>query len=283
MRTSAYTVGRVPRSHILPQPSNPHEINTLADGRLCALFMENTASGGSPHAQLETILLVLSPVWLSGCDETHARSAPSRLSSASAPGPTPAAARHRPRDSALSFYNNSDYGVSFRYPRNYLLEEEIAPEDSPTLRTQQELEAEQPGAILVASVLVPDDAYPNSAFTSGHLQLAVNSSVTEETCHSFVDPPNSSWPIAAGTTILPGIALQWRERHSVSDGTAYINRDYAGFSGGTCYELFLEVASTSSPNGDGPSSRADVVKVRRPLEKTVSSLELRAPAENRAP
>jgi hypothetical protein len=178
----------------------------------------------------------------------------------------------------LATYSNPTYGVSFRYPRNYLLEEEIEPDDSSTLWTQQELEAEQPGSVLVASVVVPDDAYPNTTFASGHLQFAVNSSVSEETCRSFVESANSGWPVAGGTTFLSGIAMQWRERHSVSAGNAYINRDYAGFSNGTCYEFFLEVASSSVPNGDGPSSRADVVKVRRPLEKAVSSLELRAPA-----
>jgi hypothetical protein len=93
-----------------------------------------------------------------------------------------------------------------------------------------------------------------------------------------VESANSGWPVAGGTTFLSGIAMQWRERHSASAGNTYINRDYAGFSNGTCYEFFLEVASSSVPNGDGPSSRADVVKVRRPLEKAVSSLELRAPA-----
>src|SRR6266704_1745323 len=119
---------------------------------------------------------------------------------------------------------------------------------------------------------------PNKTFASGHLQLAVNSSVSEETCRSFVESANSGWPAAGGTTFLSGIAMQWSERHSVSAGNAYINRDYTGFSNGTCYEFFLEVASTVAPNSDGPSSRADVVKVRRPLEKTVSSLEVRAPA-----
>ncbi len=222
--------------------------------------------------------LVLGTIWVSGCDDSHARSAPSRSSSASAEASAPSAAKHPPRDSVLATYSNPTYGVSFRYPRNYLLEEEIEPDDSSTLWTQQELEAEQPGSVLVASVVVPDDAYPNTTFASGHLQFAVNSSVTEETCRSFVESANSGWPVAGGTTFLSGIAMQWRERHSVSAGNAYINRDYAGFSDGTCYEFFLEVASSSVPNGDGPSSRADVVKVRRPLEKTVSSLELRAPA-----
>ncbi len=222
--------------------------------------------------------LVLVAIWLASCDDSHARSAPSRPSSASAQGTVPSAAKHPPRDSVLATYDNPTYGVSFRYPRNYMLEEEIEPDDSSTLWTQQELEAEQPGSVLVASVVVPDDAYPNTTFASGHLQFAVNSSVTEETCRSFVESANSGWPVAGGTTFLSGIAMQWSERHSVSAGNAYINRDYAGFSDGTCYEFFLEVASTAAPNSDGPSSRADVVKVRRPLEKTVSSLELRAPA-----
>src|SRR6266704_657062 len=222
--------------------------------------------------------LVLGTIWLSSCDDSHARSAPARPSSASAQASAPSAAKHPPRDSVLATYNNPTYGVSFRYPRNYLLEEEIEPDDSSTLWTQEELEAEQPGAVLVASVRVPRNAYPNTSFARRHLQLWVNSSLYEETCRSVVASANSGWPAAGGTTFLSGIAMQSSERHSVSAGNAYINRDYTGFSNGTCYEFFLEVASTVAPNSDGPSSRADVVKVRRPLEKTVSSLEVRAPA-----
>src|SRR6266704_1745321 len=83
--------------------------------------------------------LVLGTIWLSGCDDSHARSAPSgSSSSASAQASAPSAAKHSPRDSVLATYSNPTYGASFRYPRNYLLEEEIEPDDSSTLWTQQD-------------------------------------------------------------------------------------------------------------------------------------------------
>src|SRR5256714_3967280 len=66
------------------------------------------------------------------------------------------------RELAISTYNNPGYGVSFRYPRNYTLEEGSVQEHSYFLKRQEELSIEQPGATLVATVLIPEDAYPNT-------------------------------------------------------------------------------------------------------------------------
>src|SRR5580704_6162344 len=97
------------------------------------------------------------------------------------------AAKPAARESALSIYSNPDYGVSFRYPRNFALEEsgdlnENAPEDGSGVRTPEQLAQEEPGALLLATVVVPDDAYPNTTFAGGSLQLAVNRYLTAGSC-----------------------------------------------------------------------------------------------------
>lgn len=232
-----------------------------------------------------SLLLLLIAIGVSGCRNTHAGLAPSPSSSSAAgSGKLSAAAqaraliasKHRPRDSSIALYNNPAYGVSFRFPRNYAVQEQLEPEYSSLVRKQQELAAEQPGAILVVSVLIPDDAYPNTTFLEGHLQFAINPRVTPPACRSFAAPPNSDWHGTAGKTIVQGIPFYWREQATAEAGTARTLRDYAGFANGNCYEFFLEVASTANVVNNGPSSRAGVLKVLRPLEKIVSSLQIRA-------
>src|SRR5437660_1059992 len=71
------------------------------------------------------------------------------------------------RELSISTYNNPAYGVSFRYPRNYGLEEGNVQEHSYFLKRQEELSIEQPGATLIATVLIPEDAYPNTTFEHG--------------------------------------------------------------------------------------------------------------------
>jgi hypothetical protein len=243
-------------------------------------------------------LLLLSAAFLTGCNTTRARSAPARSSivkSQTAPLPL---SRHPSRDSAFALYHNPAYGVSFRYPRNYALdsldedEDADAVAESPALKTQQQLDAEQPGALLLATIEIPADAYPNTTFVEGHLQFAVNPQSTAESCRALVAPPDSDWPGATDQTIIQGIPFHWRDRGVITPDVIVARRDYAGFSAGACYEFFLEVAATppanqapasaaasdasaaaSSLNSPTHLAPADLPKILRPLEKTVSSFQ----------
>lgn len=233
--------------------------------------------------RLFALTLILSATWLSACGSTQAHLAPSRRSSPTAKlaGASPAPAsphslsKQPPREGTLSVYNNPGYGLTLRYPRNYLLDEELDPDDSPALKTQHDWSAQQPGAILVATLRIPDDAYPNTTFAAGHLQFVVNPAVTAATCRSFVAPPDSGWPGATDQITLGGVPFYWRDRGSHSNESVSAARDYAGFSSGACYEFTLEVSS--SPGADPLIAPADLPRVLRPLEKIVSSLQLHHP------
>jgi hypothetical protein len=245
----------------------------------------------TPIAIVLLLILAVGAIRLAGGHSTRADFATSHSSSASTgkPAASPVSAqspalpfsKHPPRDSVFALYHNPTYGVSFRIPRNYAVEEQLEPDDSSLVRKQEELAADQPGSTLVVSVVIPGDAYPNTTFAEGHLQMAINPGVTQQTCRSFAAASSSSdGHSPAGKIIVEGIPFYWREHDSADSGTAHTQRDYAGFSNGACYEFFLEVASTASPASDAPSSRPDVMKVLRPLEKIVSSLQIR-PAPSR--
>ncbi len=98
-------------------------------------------------------------------------------------------ARPAPGLSVLSTYSNAEYRASFKYPRNYPLDE--GPLDQETveniagLRSQEELESEQPGGVLAATIIVPDDAFPNTTFAGGSAQFAVHRYLASEGCQEL--------------------------------------------------------------------------------------------------
>jgi hypothetical protein len=225
-----------------------------------------------------SILMIFSLMWLSGCHSTHAQSAPSHPSADQAQAPTPPVAKHPPRDSSLSVYNNPTYGVSFRYPRNFALRDGFEPGSTEQL---ERLTGQQPGAVPVAAISIPNDAYPNTTFRNGTLQLVVNSAVTPETCRSFAAPLDEAY--TSGSTFAQGITFNWRQRGSAAMGTGYLNRDYAGFSNGACYEFFLEIITGSNPEADPRIKDADEVKIMRQLGKIISSLQIHTHASAAVP
>ena len=59
-------------------------------------------------------------------------------------------------------------------------------------------------------------------------------------------------------------------------GTGYLNRDYAGFSNGACYEFFLEIVIGSNSDANPSIKDADQVKIMRQLCKIVSTVQIHA-------
>jgi hypothetical protein len=224
-----------------------------------------------PHI---SILLILCALWLPGCHTTQAHSSPavSSTSKTQAASATPPVSKHAPRDSALSTYNSPAYGISFRYPRNFLLDDPSDSESDSILEAQQDLAAQQPGAILVSTVTIPPDAYPNTTFVSGSLQLIANRTVSPEVCNSFIALPDDAY--TSGVTPAQSLVFHWRQRSSAALGTGYLNRDYFVFSNNTCYEFFVEIVTGSNPDLDPRIKDADEIRILHHLDKIVSSLQV---------
>jgi hypothetical protein len=177
-----------------------------------------------------------------------------------------------PHEAFLSTYNNPEEGVSFRYPRNYSLEEGDVQEHSFFLKRQGDLDSERPGATLLATVQIPEDGYPNTTFEHGSLQLVVNEAGAEKSCReASVAGSNGSVP---RTTTVHGIVFRWSEQESETAGTKVLERGYAGYSRGTCYKFFLTVAVEEAPDPDGFKKPADTAKIMKQLEKIISSAQI---------
>src|SRR5713226_2115668 len=175
------------------------------------------------------------------------------------------------REASLSPYYNPEEGISFRYPRNYSLEEGDVQESSFFLKRQEDLDGEQPGATLLATVLIPEDGYPNTTFEHGSLQLVADEAGRERDCResTLVGPSGNS----TRTMTVHGIEFRWSGRESETAGTKILERAYAGYSQATCYEFLLTVAAEEAPDPDGFKKPADINKIMKHLEKIVASAQ----------
>lgn len=172
---------------------------------------------------------------------------------------------------SLSVYENPEQGVSLLYPRNYALEEGNIVEHSFLLRRQDELDLERPGATLLATILIPEDAYPNTTFEHGSLQLITESAWARPACRQ-AEPVGEGESRRLKATHIQGISFEGIEhKSSVADATV-AERDYVGFQNGTCYELLLVVASReSSAETEKP---ANTEKILAQLERIAASLKV---------
>src|SRR5438445_5376971 len=210
------------------------------------------------------VLVTVCSIKLTGCrgeaapskQLARAQASPRTSSSGSNPSQTSFASKlprplHKdtPHEAFLSNHNNPHQGISFPYPRNYSLEEGDVLERSFFLKPQEDLDLDRPGATLVATVLIPEDGYPNTTFEHGSLQLVIDESVNEKACRDTV--VSESNVIRSGTTTVQGTAFFWSEQESETGGAKVLERAYAGYSQGTCYQFLLTVAAEETPDPDG--------------------------------
>ena len=182
--------------------------------------------------------------------------------------------RDAPRQAFLSIYSNPEQGISFRYPRNYALEEGDVQEHSYFLKRQEDLDNERPGAVLLATVLIPEDGYPNTTFEHGSLQLVVSEGGREGNC-GLADSGRAGIDGAKLST-LQGVVFAWRGERSVTGGTELLEREYTAYYSGRCYEFFATVAAEGAADPDSFRKPADTGKILRQLEKIISSVQISA-------
>src|SRR6267142_1725962 len=158
--------------------------------------------------------------------------------------------RDTPHEAFLSTYNNPEEGISFRYPRNYYLEERDIQERSFFLQRQE-------------------DGYPNTTFEHGSLQLVVNEADSEKGCLAI----NEVGVTGSGSRALTiqGVAFHWIGEETEIAGSKILERKYSGYSQGTCYQFRLLLAADESPDPDGFTKKADTNRIMKQLENIVGS------------
>lgn len=277
-----------------------------------------------PTIVLIAAAIIAAGITLGGCSSkaASARQEKARSLAASAPRPTVASlakgtnpqhfVKPAPRDYTFASYSDPEYGVSLRYPRNFALiesGEDVSDSDAVIswqqakqagtgVRTAEELAADDPGANLRATIVVPDDAYPHTSFAGGSLQFAVNRYQTAGSCRGSLLARMGDVKAPSGSVAAQGVSFAWVDTDAGDGSTEFYERDYAGFANDACYEFFLRVGvkapamgedrmqdvSTASAAGDGMGSvtseesagsrRPDERKIVAHLERIVTSLQV---------
>lgn len=200
---------------------------------------------------------------------------PSTTAAASVPEkPKKVAKKHRP---ANATYVNGTYGVSFSYPVKYSLQ-------AGTKNTASAVQNSflKPGAVQIAAVDMPDDAYPDTDFSSALLNVSVNTGLTAEQCNAFTPDPNK--PQAKPETVKLGA----NEFAAVEQMSSEPNHDsdlkyYHVFKNGACYEFALDVET--SRKADEEVAQTDRGKAFKQLEKILMTARIKGvelPSEENA-
>jgi hypothetical protein len=171
-----------------------------------------------------------------------------------------------PRDAAFGRYADADHGASFRFPRSFALIEsgdddtdsdrviswQQAKEAGAGVRTAEELNADDPGANLMATIVVPDDTYPNTAFAGGSIQFAVNRYQSAASCRANLLARQGDAKAPSGSVAAQGGAsFAWIDIDAGDGMTEFHERDYAGFANDACFEFFVRVGVGEAAGGVG--------------------------------
>jgi hypothetical protein len=175
-------------------------------------------------------------------------------------------------------YADKTSGVSFQYPRRYLLKtgdaagEMVSSDPAP-------MNFVQPGGVVVAAVTIPETAYPKSDLASAFFDLSVNKTLTAEQCGQFtesklVEPPEAAAAATAQSSklMIGDMELQSAETLASDGSRQEAGKYFHGFANGACYEFVLKVATGVETDEGG--KRVDREEVFKRLEKILATVKI---------
>ena len=191
--------------------------------------------------------------------------------------PAPAApkkvAKKRP---SVVTYNNRTYGVSFRYPRKYILKTGDEPHLDLAGLGPVEMNFAQPGGVTVAAVELPRGSYAGSDVSSAFFNVSVNPKLTESECSQFSFPAKDQHEVElapASKLIVGDLQFEMMENHT---GGAMKDADikyFHTFQNGACYEFALGVGTASEETKD---NRVNPDPIFLKLEKVLATVKIKS-------
>ncbi len=240
-------------------PQDPAKPNTGNQTRN-SLSREKTLFGAGLLA-----ITVMSGVFLliaNGCSKGSSKAAPvsaeqpasmnqGAMSPAAAPlvaavqtpavAPKPARKRVQ-RKAPMTTYTEPAYGVSFRYPKNYILKTgEPSQLDVADLGPMQ-TNFVQPGGVSVAAIELPHSSYPGTDFTAAFFAVSVNSALAQEQCDQFAFPKSEhpeNEPDSVSKVKIAGAEYAMVEDFGDSAKKEPHRKYFHHFENGNCYEFSL--------------------------------------------
>jgi hypothetical protein len=208
------------------------------------------------------------------------------LSAAVADVPAKKTPRKRP---ANVTFNDTNYGVSFLYPRKYSLssgdklstdltsgDKTSVEKESTNPATTASMNFVQPGGVSIATVALPPRSYPGTDFASAFFNVNVNHNVSEQECShfAFVDTRNAdSEAIDAEKVQVGSSDMTMTSDFSASAVKQSETQYYHAYENGVCYEYVLGLGT------QGYGSNNDIEHVNRDevfgkLEKILATVKV---------
>ncbi|HZQ21768.1 MAG TPA: hypothetical protein VFA89_03125 [Terriglobales bacterium] len=173
-------------------------------------------------------------------------------------------------------FSSRDFGVSFRYPRQYAFL------NARTIGSDSERKPQADGSesqIALARVEIPKGYYPETDFDSGYFALSLNPRLNEKQCLAV---PQASGVPSDGVSSLniDGTEFRGSQVRSGGGGHSALVRRYVTFTNSTCYEFELALKTS---NEDGMAREVDQQRVMDRLEAIMGSVKILPTAETVAP
>jgi hypothetical protein len=179
--------------------------------------------------------------------------------------------------SAQLKYSDTKYGVSFQYPKGYVLKEGALDNKDMGMGYLGPIPMEfvAPGGVRVVTIETPTDSYPGTEFVNAFFTVSINPYLTKGECEQFTD-----YPLAARKQ--PGKKISGVRFEGVGIGFGGLGHQaggpyYHGFSRGFCYELGYGIATAGYGAVDG-MKQVDGAKVFSILENVLETVTIRTPA-----
>jgi hypothetical protein len=202
---------------------------------------------------------------------------PSPMASSTPTQPAIRKGRVQRRD-PLATYRNPAYGISLRYPKNYVLREGNQasltwPGSGPVLT-----DFIKPGAVTLAAIELPGNLYLKKNLTAAFVNLSVNSNLTDSECARFASPDPSLPGIDSPSKVKIGV-LEFDEMEDLTGQAAKRSdaRYYHVFRNGVCYEFALGLGMVGDGTADG-KTQINNHDVFRKLETVLSTARINSVA-----
>jgi len=176
--------------------------------------------------------------------------------------PKKATKKHRP---ANATYVNSEYGLSFRFPRKYSLQSG----DKLALLSTSYLKA---GSLPVAAVNMPGNSYPETDFTSALLNVSVNKDMTSDECVQFVPSAREAGEVKPTTVKLGENEYSVFEQINGEDNKKSDLKFFHLFKNKACYEFAAVLDTTERPED---MAQVDRGKIFQQLEKILTTAKIK--------
>ena len=154
------------------------------------------------------------------------------------------------RKAPMYTFTEPSYGVSFQYPKNYILKTGDEPQEIDLaglgpVKTNYIV----PGGVTVAAIELPRSSYPGTDFTSAYFGMSVNSSASKDTCEAFAFP-KSEHPGNESTQVsrvkIAGTEYSMVEDQGASEKQEARLKYFHHYENGNCYEFSMGLGMTDA-------------------------------------